>query len=327
MKIDWSPFVAIVRSHQRFVLTTHVRPDCDALGSELALSAALRSLGKEVCVCNGFAVPPNLEFLDPEGRLGQLGKDFAAERLADFEVLIVLDTTAWAQLAPVAELIRSFPGRKVAIDHHTSGDDLGAELFKDPQAEATCRLVVEAADALGVPLSAEMAGAALAGLATDTGWFRFASTSAETLRLAARLVEAGAKPDWLYKKLYEEETLARLRLIGHTMARAQSELGGRLVHTWMERADFEQTGALSSDSEDVINMLLTVGGSEMAMILIELPTGKFKLSLRSRCAVDCARLAAQFGGGGHRNAAGATLDGPLRVAQQKVLDAVRAAMG
>ncbi len=326
MKIDWSPFVEIVHGHQRFVLTTHVRPDCDALGSELALSAALRHLGKEVCVCNGFAVPPNLQFLDPEGRLGRLDEDVPAARLQDFQVLIVLDTTAWAQLAPVADVIRNFAGRKLVIDHHVSEDDLGAESFKDTQAEATCRLVVEAADALGVPLSAEMATAALAGLATDTGWFRFASTSAETLRLAARLVEAGAKPDWLYKKLYEEETLARLRLVGHTMARAQAELDGRLLHTWMERADFEHTGALPSDSEDVINMLLTIGGSEVAVILVELPAGNCKLSLRSRCDVDCARLAERFGGGGHRKAAGATLEGPLQVAQQKVLDAVRAAM-
>jgi len=326
MKVDWSPFVEIVRSHERFVLTSHVRPDCDALGSELALDAVLRHLGKEVAVCNGFAVPPNLQFMDTEGRLGRLGEDIPAERLKDFEVLIVLDTTAWAQLGPMGEAIRAFAGRKLVVDHHVSQDDLDAKLFKDTQAEATCRLVVEAADALQVPLTPEMALAAFAGLATDTGWFRFGSTTAETLRLAARLVEAGARPDWLYKKLYEEETLGRLKLIGRTMARVQSELDGRLVYTWMERADFEQTGALSSDSEDVINMLLTIGGSEVAAILIELPAGKFKLSLRSRCDVDCARLAEHFGGGGHRKAAGATLDGPLEAARQRVLDQVRAAM-
>jgi len=326
MRIDWTPFVEIVRTHQRFVLTSHVRPDCDALGSELAMAEILGTLGKEVCVCNGFAVPPNLRFMDPEGRLGQLDEQVPAEQLKEFEVLIVLDTTAWAQLGPMGDVIRKFAGRKLVIDHHVSQDDLGAELLKDTRSEATCRLVVEAADALGVALSPRMAQATFAGLATDTGWFRFGSTTAETFRLAARLVEAGARPDWLYKKLYEEETVGRIRLIGRTLARVQSELDGRLVHSWMERADFEQSGALPSDSEDVINMLLTIGGSEVAAMLIELPNGRFKLSLRSRSEVDCSRLAERFGGGGHRKAAGALLDGPLEVARQKVLDAVRAEM-
>ena len=138
-------------------------------------------------------------------------------------------------------------------------------------------------------------------------------------------MEAGAQPDRLFKQLYEEETLARLQLIGRTLARARTELDGRLIYTWVERGDFEATGALPSDTEDLINMTLTVGGTEVAVILVETQSG-FKVSFRSRCGVDCSRVAEQFGGGGHRRAAGAQLHEPLATGREKVLDAVRAAM-
>jgi phosphoesterase RecJ-like protein len=324
--IDWSRFVEIVRGHRRFVLTTHVRPDGDAVGSQSAMLDILRALGKEAVACNAFAVPPNLRFLDPECRLRYLGHDMTVEEVRAYEVLVVLDTTAWAQLGAMGEVIRSFAGPKVVIDHHVSEDDLGAELFKDPGCEATGRLVVEAADALGVELTPWIARAAFVAVATDTGWFRFGSAGADTFRLAARLIDAGATTDDLYRHLYEQDSLARLNLIGRTLARAQTELGGRLIHTWMAQADFEAAGAIASDSEDVINVTLSVAGTEVAVILVEQSSGKLKISFRSRCQVDCAAIAAQFGGGGHRNAAGALVDGPLDAARTRVLDAVRAAM-
>jgi len=323
---DWSRFVEIVRANRRFVVTCHIRPDCDALGSALAMAAVLESLGKEVLICAPFSVPPNYAFVDPENKFKQLGVDVTAEQLDGYDVLIVLDTTAWAQLGDMGDVIRRIKAEKLVIDHHVSGDDLGAELFKDSNAESTGRLVVEAADALGVPLTPEMARAVFVAVATDTGWFRFSSTTAETFRVAARLVEAGAAPDQLYKELYEKDTLARLRLIGCAMAHVKTELDGRLIHTCIERADFDATGAHPADSEDVINMMLSVGGTEAAVILVEQETGGFKISFRSRCDLDCSELAQQFGGGGHKKAAGAFIEEPLQSAQTKVLDAVRAAM-
>jgi phosphoesterase RecJ-like protein len=323
---NWPRFVELVRGHRRFVLTSHVRPDCDGLGSELAMAAILERLGKEVLVVNAFAVPQGFEFLDPGRKLKQLGVDVAAEQLDGYDVLMVLDTAAWSQLGAMGEVLRSSRAKRVVIDHHLTEDDLGAEVFKDVGAEATGRLVIEAADQLGVELSPEIARAAFVALATDTGWFRFASTSSETLRLAARLVAAGAVPDQLYRQLYEHETLARLQLTGRTMARARTDLGGRLIYTWIERADFEATGAVPSDTEDVINMTLSVGGTEVAVILVEQTSGGFKVSFRSRCELDCSRVAERFGGGGHKAAAGAFLDGPLESARRKVLDAVRAEM-
>ncbi len=323
--IDWPRFVELIGGHQRFLLVSHVRPDCDAVGSELALAGMLEQLGKDVWIVNAFAVPPNLRFLDPQRKLKQLGVDVQAGQLDSREVIVVLDTTAWVQLGAMAEVIRTSKARKLVIDHHVSEDDLGAELFKYGEAEATGRLVLEAGEALGVRLTPEIAQPLFAAIATDTGWFRFASTGAETFRAAARLLEAGAQPDRLFKDLYETESLARLRLTGRTLARTQTELDGRLIYTWVERGDFEATGAVPSDTEDLINMTLTVGGTEVALILVETKTG-FKVSFRSRCELDCSRIAEQFGGGGHRRAAGAQLREPLATGREKVLAAVRAAM-
>ncbi len=324
--IDWSHFVEIVGRCQRFLLTTHIRPDGDAIGSELAMAAILESLGKDVLACNAFAVPPNLRFLDPQRKLKQLGVDLAPEDLNDREALIILDTTAWAQLGDMAEVVKNSKAVKLVLDHHVSGDDLGAELFKNAEAEAAGRLVVEAADQLGVPLSPEIARAAMVALATDTGWFRFSSTTAETLRLAARLVDAGAVPDLLYKELYENDSHGRLQLVGRALAHTQVEMDGRLVYTWLEQSDFAEAGALPSDSEDIINLTLSIGGTEAAIILVEQAAGGFKISLRSRCALDCSKIAEQFGGGGHKKAAGAFLTGDLIAARDTILAAVRAAM-
>jgi phosphoesterase RecJ-like protein len=324
--IEWSRFVDIVQSHQRFVLTAHIRPDGDSLGSEMAMVGILESLGKDVVVCNAFPVPPNLRFLDTRGKFKQWGVDFTDEDFADREVLIILDTSAWAQLGELADVIRGLTLKKVVIDHHVSQDDLSAEMFKNPEAEATGRLVIDAADQLGVELTPEIAIPAYVALATDTGWFRFASTTADTLWLAARLVESGAVPDTLYRLIYENDSHARLQLIGRTLARSVVELNGRLIHTWIGQKDFIETGAISSDSEDVVNMTLSVNGTQMAVILVEQATGGYKVSLRSRCSIDCAKIAGMFGGGGHKKAAGAFFNEPLESAQKKILGAVRAAM-
>ena len=290
------------------------------------MASILDALGKDVLIVNGQKTPPNLCWIDPERRIKTLGADVQFADLADREVFIVLDTSAWQQLGEMAIALRNTAAKKAVLDHHVSADDLGAEAFKDTQAEATGRLVLAAAEQLGVCLTPEIATPLYAAIATDTGWFRFNSTTGDTYRFAGKLVDAGAKPTDIYRALYEQDTLARLQLIGRTLARAQSELAGRLIHTAVFQEDFKATAALPSDTEDVVNMTLTVAGTQVAVIFVEQPGGKFKVSFRSRSAVDCSRLAEQFGGGGHKAAAGATVDGPFDAAQRRVLDAVRAAM-
>jgi phosphoesterase RecJ-like protein len=328
MPVDWPRFVQLIRKHQRFLLTTHVRPDCDALGSCLGMAGILDQLGKQVRIVNGQATPPNLRFIDPDGRIEGIGVDVQpTDLLADgFDLLMILDTSAWAQIGPMGDIVRSTKARKIVLDHHESSDDLGAELFKDTSAEATGRLVAQAAGHLGVPITRQIARPLLAALATDTGWFRFASTTSETFRVAAQLVDAGAVPSELYHSLYENNTLARTKLIGRILARTEAELDGRLVHTAALLEDFRATGALPTDTEDVINLTLQVGTALVAMIMVEQQAGGYKISFRSRSAVDCSKLAEQFGGGGHKAAAGAFITGPLEAARAKLLEAIRGAM-
>jgi phosphoesterase RecJ-like protein len=326
MSIDWQRFKEIIDANQRFLLTSHIRPDCDALGSELGMARVLRALGKEVTIVNGHETPPNLAFIDPENELKAVEKDVQASDLAGFDVMIVLDTSAWAQLGQMADVLKGTTAKRVILDHHVSSDDLDAEVFRDVEAEATGRLVVEAAEALGVELTAEMACPLYAAQATDTGWYRYASVTGHALRVAAKLVDAGAVPQDIYSDLYEQDTLARLKLRGRILARAETQLDGRLIYTGVLQEDFESTGAHPSDTEDVINLTLCVSGVEVAVILVWLSKGGYKISFRSRCDVDCSQLASNFGGGGHKAAAGAYLDAPYDEAMEKVLDAVRAAM-
>jgi phosphoesterase RecJ-like protein len=287
----------------------------------------LEALGKDVLIVNGMRTPPNLAFIDPRHRIRTLGEDIDASQLQAVEVLMILDTSAFVQLGDMAEVVRTTSAKKVLMDHHVNEDALGAELFKDTAAEATGRLVLDAAEQLGVPLTAATAKVLYAAIATDTGWFRFGSTTAVTYRAAARLVEAGARPQEIFRELYEQDTLGRVRLRGVVLERFESERDGRLVHTYVRQDDFARTGALPSDTEDAINMGLAIAGTQMAVILVEQAKGGFKVSFRSRCHVNCSAVAEQFGGGGHKAAAGAFVPGTLEEAQTKVLDAVRAALG
>jgi len=326
LSVDWDRLITCFEKHRSYVLTTHIRPDCDAIGSQLALAEILRTRGCQVACINAFTVPPPLQFLDVEGRLMTLGQPGVEKHLEEAEILVVLDTTAWAQLGDMGPLIRQFPRKKIVIDHHVSGDDLGAELFKDTQAEATGRIIAELASHWGIQLTPRLALLLFAALATDTGWFRFNSVRADTFRLAADLASAGIQADQLYRQLYENERLGRFRLMGWAMSRAETVLDGKVIYSYMLSSDFAETGALTSDTEDIINTTLSVAGTQVAIMFIEHTPGQFKVSFRSRCHLDCCRLAAEFGGGGHKSAAGASLSGTLEAVKARVLDAVYRAM-
>ncbi len=323
MTIDWKKFCQIIRAADDIILTSHIRPDCDALGSELGMADVLREMGKRVRIVNGQATPPNLKFIDPRDEIMVIGEDITAKQMADAQLVIILDTSAWAQLAPIRPFLESTSATKIILDHHVSQDDLGAVVFKNTAAEATGRLVVEAADHLEVPLSANAATALFAALATDTGWFRFGSTTQATYQLAARLVEAGASPARIYGDLYEHESVGRVRLRGFVLSRIVTELDGRFVYTHILKEDFTNSGALPSDTEDLINQTLEINGTLFAVIMIEQATGGFKISFRSRCDLSCNDVAASFGGGGHKAAAGAFIKGNYESVSSQILSHVR----
>lgn len=323
MTIDWRPFTKLVNESKSFVLTSHMRSDCDAIGSELGLALALRSLGKAVRIVNGDPVPPHIGFIDPNHDVNVLGRDVAASDL-NCDVHVVLDTSAWSQLGPMAEVVRASAARKINIDHHVSQDDLGALVFKETTSESTGRLVLQAIDALGVTLTPEMAMPLFAAIGTDTGWFRFASVGEATFQAAARLVAAGAKPNIVFAKLYEQNSLARLWLQGRILSNVKSHVDGRVLSTAITQADLNAVGAEATDTEDVINRLLGVAGVEVALLFLEMSPQETKVSLRSRAAIDVNEIAAKFGGGGHKAASGVRYRGPLGEAERAVLEAVSA---
>lgn len=323
MSIDWQRFKEIVAQAEKIVLTSHIRPDCDALGSELGMAGLLSQLGKQVRIVNGQATPPNLQFIDPDKRLMAIDVDISRAELADCDLVIILDTSAWIQLGPVGDWIKESGVKRIVVDHHQGEDDLNAELFKDRNAEATGAILTRAAAELGCRLTPEIAMPLYAAMATDTGWFRFPSAGAECYRTAAALIDAGANPSWIYGQIHEQETVGRVRLRGVVLARVQTELDGRLVHTWIKQDDFTATGALPSDTEDLINLALAIRGTEFAVIFVEQKSGGVKVSFRSRCSVNCNEVAGRFNGGGHKAAAGAFQDLPLEQVQATVLDYVR----
>jgi len=326
--IDWQRFAEIVHSASNIVLTIHHRPDGDCIGSALAMQQILLHLGKEARIIAPHKTPPTLAFIDPKQDV------LALEDLTDDDVrwmraadlFLVLDTSSWAQLGDMAPYFRESTAKKIVLDHHVKGDDIGAETFIDSAAEATGALVIQAADALSVPISTGVANSAFVAITTDTGWFRFSGVTSGTFRTAARLVDAGVQVDAVYAELYQQESLGRIRLLGRTLAKAEPHLDGQFMLTSILLEDFEAAGALSSESEDIVNMLLQVRGAKMAVLISELKNKTFKASFRSRCEVDCSILAEKFGGGGHRKAAGAYLPPPFEQAKQSVIEAVSEAL-
>jgi phosphoesterase RecJ-like protein len=322
--IDWTPFVAMVRRHKRFLLTTHIRPDADGLGSMLALAEALQSLGKHVRMLISSTYPPRYFFLDPDRRIERFSPPGDAWR--DCDAIVVLDTATWNQLADFGPFLRSLDVAKAVIDHHVSHDNLGAARFVNTNVEATGRLVYEAIEALEAPLSETIADMLFAALAMDTGWFRHSNTTPATFALAEKLVRAGARPTLLYERLFEQNTLGRMKLSGLVLDRLQTSADGRIVWTELHRTDYERTGATPQDSEDLVNYTRSVKGAEVGLFFMEQPAGGVKISLRSRGLVDVAKLAERFGGGGHRLASGVTLQTSLEEARRIITDAIAGAL-
>jgi phosphoesterase RecJ-like protein len=324
MPIDWSPFVDLVGRHQRFLLTTHVRPDGDGLGSMLALADVLQRHDKTVRMTVASVLPTRYDFLDPQRRVQRFTPPGDEWRATD--LVLVLDTGTWNQLGDFGPFLRSLPVPKVVIDHHLTQDDLGAHRFVDVTAEATGRLVFEAITALGGPLPETAAHALFVALAMDTGWFRHHNTTPATFTLASVLVKSGARPTTAYEHLFEQNSLGRLRLTGLILDRLQLAHSGQVAYTEIHRGDYEATGATPQDTEDLINYTRSLASVEVGLFFMEQPRGGVKVSFRSRDRVDVARIAEQFGGGGHRLASGTVLHTSLDEARTRILQAVGAAL-
>jgi phosphoesterase RecJ-like protein len=324
MNVDWTRFREVIKASNNIILTSHIRPDCDALGSCLGMAGILEALGKKVRIVCGQPVPDNLKFIDPDNRVLCINQDVSPTDLADADLHMILDTSAWIQLGEMADVIRNSTYKKIIFDHHEGEDDIDAELFKNTTAEAVGRMCVEAAEQLGVELTPEISKPLFCALATDTGWFRFNSVKDVTYEAAAKLLRGGAVPAEIYGVLYERETIGRVRLRGTVLARIETELDGKLAHTYILPDDYEKTGSQPTDTEDLINLALEIEGTVFAVIMVGQLDGGYKMSFRSRCKSPANEVAREFGGGGHKAAAGAFIDNnDFAAVQAQVLDHVR----
>jgi phosphoesterase RecJ-like protein len=256
--------------------------------------------------------------MNPPGVILKLNDTVTKANVPKTDVVVIVDTSAWQQLGNMADVIQASPAKRVVIDHHVSSDEMGAIDLKDVTAAATGELICEAAEAFGIEFDEDTANWLYAAIATDTGWFRFPSTTSRTMRISAALIDRGASPHYVFNLVHEQSSLSRVRLGGRVLGRTQSEAEGRLVWVQVDAKDMSETGAVPSDTEGLVNQCLTVAGSEAAFIAVELQTLQIKFSLRCRYPHDVAALAQQFSGGGHKLASGATLSGPLNVAVERM---------
>jgi bifunctional oligoribonuclease and PAP phosphatase NrnA len=324
MTIDWTPLADLIETYDRFLVTTHVRPDGDALGSMLALAEVLREEGKEVRTVVASHVAPRYAFLYQDGTVEYFEPSDSLRNFA--QVVIILDTSVWSQLGSFGTFLRTLSVPKLVIDHHMTQDELGAVRLVDTTAAATGQLMYEAFQALGVRVTPRLANCLFVALAWDTGWFRHSNATGPIFTLAAELISAGARPEVLYQQLYEQNTLAGLKLRGLVLDRLQVTNGGQVAHSEIRLEDYEATGATPMDSEELVNYPRSIKGVEVGLLFMEQPRGGIKVSFRARSRIDVARIAEMFGGGGHRLAAGATLTTTLDDARARVLEAVRHAL-
>ncbi|MBL7221282.1 MAG: DHH family phosphoesterase [Phycisphaerae bacterium] len=283
------------------LLVTHGRPDGDGLGSMLALATAARGAGKDVHMLVPGEIPARLGFMFDRQHPGGTDEFGALSEASD--LIVILDTHALAQLDGLADALGRLSDRIVVIDHHSTGDALSEVVWIDPSAAATGVMAGEVIDALKWPMDATIAEALLAAVLTDTGWLRFANTDGRCLRAVAHWTDLGVRPDILYRKIYQSDRPQRLALMIRLLQSMEFRFDSQLAVMTLRSGDFDETGALRSETENMVNEALRIGTVESAILLVE-DHDQVRVSLRSRDHVDVAKLAGQFGGGGHRRAAG-----------------------
>jgi len=308
---DLQSVTAWLEECHRPLLISHQRPDGDSLGALAGMSLALQRRGVEPATALFDPLPEPYAFLKPAA------KWYVWDEVRDVlpyecDAVVILDTCALPQLEPVAAFLVQAP-RTLVIDHHATRDPVGTRegdlrLF-DETASATSLLVAEWIRLVGLRFDEPLATALFTGIATDCGWFRFTNTDARTMAMAAELVEAGADANRIYNRLYEQDPPAKLGLIARALKNLELKADDRLAVMYLRAADFEQTGADSAMTENLVNEATRLACTEATLLFIEEPDHIVRVNFRSKRELDVSQLARRFGGGGHARAAGARLRG------------------
>ncbi len=310
------------------LLLSHAKPDGDALGSLAAMRAVLKSLGAD---------PLAILFDDVSNRYGLFGQydvmpkwlaDVHESDLADVDGIVVLDTCTYNQLDPIADWLRTSEVPKLAVDHHVTREDLADHYLVDESAAATCLILYEWAKHMGWSLDRATCQALFVGIAMDTGWFIHSNTDARVLAAAAELTARGVLPHELHQQLFQKESEARIRLFGAALQTMELSGKGQLAVLRLSKDTMAKAGATQADTEDIVNEPLRIGSVVASVLLVESDNNLIRASFRSKPPsedsgsipdVDVAEIAREFGGGGHKRAAGARIEGSIEDVRQRVL--------
>ncbi len=307
--------IRFIKTHKRFAILGHKEPDGDCIASQIVMHRILRSLGKSgALVSAGPFDRPEIE---------QFGRLFSGSASGGepADAAIILDCSTPDRTGKPGEETAELPA--LVIDHHSSGEAFGAARFTLTTAPSTTVLVLALADALGYAITTEDSNLLLFGLCTDTGFFRhLGAGSADTYRTVARLSEYGTSTADVFRMAYGGRDLQSRKLLALMLQRVESLYEGRLLVTWQTADDRRSLNAVQRGEDDLYRLLQTVKGNDVVAFIKEEDNGRFSLGLRSNRDVDVGAVAASFGGGGHRQAAGCDMAGPLDSIRKRLVDAM-----
>ncbi len=302
------------------LIGTHLNPDGDALGSALALSHYLDGIGMDNEVICHHDAPRNLRFLPGVNRVRQEPKE------EKYDLGIILDLDSVERLGSTAPFFASC-SRLVVIDHHVPHAAPGDLRIIDTSAPATAVILARLLIDLGARITSDMATCLITGIVTDTGSYRFRNTTPEALSLSAFLLEQGGDMTRVNEEVFQSKSLASARLLGRALETMQLTCDDQIAWGTLSSRDFMVTQASDEDTEGFVNEMLFITSVQIAALMREPKPGKVRVSLRSRGDFDVAAVARTFGGGGHRNAAGCTIDAPLEEAEEQLVGRLKACLG
>ncbi len=321
--IDFSEALDCLRKAQSVLISCHVRPDGDSLGSAAGMAQMLTGQGKSAEIILPSELPDRYAFLFEQKQPRVIQDDWRRGGLAGFDTVVIVDTSVRVQLEPQYEFLKSCNLPVLIIDHHLESENIGTVELLDSSASAIGLMVAELAEAWPVELSAAAAKALFTAIASDTGWFRFPNADSRTYRQAWRLLQAGVRPTEVYSSLYMQASVAKVRLMGRALDSLELFCEGRLACMSLLKEDFRQTQAVHAETEGLINESLRIGSVIAAVMLTEDENGSIRVNFRSKRQINVARIAEGFGGGGHKLAAGAQLAGGITEAKEKIVSAIR----
>lgn len=312
-----------LRAARRVVLTTHVTPDGDGLGSAIALARTLTAMGKRATVVNCSVAPKELRFLYRKGEFEVYAKERHEHDVLAADAIVATDIGGASRMGKMEPVVRAARGAKIVVDHHVYENDLFDVPYIVIGASSTAELARRLIRELGGTLTPDVAEGLYVGLVADTGSFSYDATTPRAHRFAAELIEAGVDPHRTWRRLQCNKPLLKMRVLGRLLAALEPETDGRVVWCKADLEFLRATGVEPRDAFEVVNHLLHVQGVEAGVFFLQLASDKTKASLRSAGRVDVHGVAASYGGGGHRFASGCTVEHvPFELAMRQILDAV-----